>query len=71
MVYLTNESRIKKVGALLAELQIGNREIKDDFSFDLNKQKNEIDYDKVYKVIDEKRKISREYLVRAIKKMGC
>ena len=34
-VYLTNESRIKKVTALLSELQITNRPIKEDFCFDL------------------------------------
>ncbi len=67
-VYLTNASRIKKVGALLRELGIANREMTADYRFDLDQQKNEIDYDAVYKVIEEKRQESREYLKSAILK---
>ena len=37
-VYLTNESRIKKVGALLRELHIPNRKIDKNFKFDLRKK---------------------------------
>ena len=66
-VYLTNESRIKKVGALLKELQIDNRIINEDYSFDLQEQKEEIDYDKIYMIIDEKRKISESFLRNAIR----
>ncbi|WP_026659664.1 polysaccharide pyruvyl transferase family protein [Butyrivibrio sp. AC2005] len=66
-VYLTNESRIKKVGALLTELGICNREIDDNYTFDLDKQSNEIDYEKVYEVINSKREISKNYLRKAIK----
>ena len=61
-VYLTNKSRIKKVGALLKELNISNRSIDEDFVFDFDQMKSEIDYETVYRVIDEKRKQSREYL---------
>lgn len=65
-VYLTNESRIKKVKALLKELGINNREIDKNFKFDLEKQNNEINYDSVYKVIDEKREKSKEFLHNTI-----
>ncbi|SEL72638.1 Polysaccharide pyruvyl transferase [Butyrivibrio sp. ob235] len=67
-VYLTNESRIKKVGALLSELEIPNRKIGMDYIFDLELQKEEIDYDKVFQLIDLKRKQSREYLKTAVEK---
>ena len=66
-VYLTNESRIKKVGALLRELHIPNRKIDKNFKFDLEKMRNEIDYDVVNKIIDEKREASIEYLRQVIK----
>ena len=66
-VYLTNESRIKKVGALLKELHIPNRKIDKNFKFDLEKMRNEIDYDVVNKIIDEKREASIEYLRQVIK----
>ncbi len=65
-VYLTNESRIKKVGALLRELGISNREMTSEYRFNLEEQKNEIDYDTVYKIIDKKREESKEYLKTAI-----
>lgn len=65
-VYLTNESRIKKVRALLKEMGIENREIVDHYVFDLEKQKNEINYKMVYETIDRKREESREYLKSAI-----
>lgn len=66
-VYLTNESRIKKVRALLKELGIENREIKSGFQFNFQEQKDEINYSSVYEVIHEKRKQSCEYLYKAIK----
>ena len=66
-VYLTNESRIKKVGALLRELHIPNRKIDKNFKFDLEKMKDEIDYDVVNKIIDERKEASIEYLRQVIK----
>lgn len=65
-VYLTNESRIKKVTALLSELQITNRSIKEDFCFDLESMKSEINYEKVYDVIEQNRQSSKQYLKDAI-----
>ncbi len=67
-VFLTIESRIKKVRALMSEFGITNREITDDYKFDLAAQKNEIDYESVFKVIDAKRELSRDYLRTAIEK---
>ena len=66
-VYLTNESRIKKVRALLKELGINNREIDSNFKFDLKKQNNEIDYKSAYETINVKRKASKEFLHNTIK----
>ena len=66
-VYLTNESRIKKVGALLSELGIKEREIIPSYRFDLENQKNEVDYDEVYKIIDMKRENSLSYLKASVK----
>lgn len=66
-VYLTNESRIKKVGALLRELHIPNRKIDKDFKLDLEKMRDEIDYIVVNEIIDEKREASIDYLRRVIK----
>ena len=65
-VYLTNASRIKKVGALLKELGIENREIKKGYVCDIENQKHEIDYDKVYQVINTKREESKQFLKCAI-----
>ena len=65
-VYLTNESRIKKVTALLEELGIQNRKMDSKFEFDLESMKNEINYDAVYRVINEKRQSSKQYLKDAI-----
>ena len=63
-VYLTNESRIKKVGALLRELKIENRIMESEFKFDLQKMGNEINYEKVYNIIDEKKKESLQFFRR-------
>lgn len=65
-VYLTNESRIKKVTALLEELGIQNRKMDSKFEFDLESMRNEINYDAVYRVINEKRQSSKQYLKDAI-----
>lgn len=65
-VFLTNESRIKKVGALLKEFGITNREMSSGYKFDLENQKAEIDYEEVYKVIELKRNESKNYLMTAI-----
>lgn len=66
-VYLTNESRIKKVTALLEELGIQNRKMDSKFEFDLESMKNEINYDAVYRVINEKRQSSKQYLKDAVR----
>ena len=60
------QSRIKKVTALLEELGIQNREMDSKFEFDLESMKNEINYDAVYRVINEKRQSSKQYLKDAI-----
>ncbi len=52
----------------MSEFGITNREITDDYKFDLAAQKNEIDYESVFKVIDAKRELSRDYLRTAIEK---
>ncbi|MBR5110741.1 MAG: polysaccharide pyruvyl transferase family protein [Clostridia bacterium] len=65
-VYLTNESRIKKVTALLNELGISNRVIGSDFQFDLEAMKSEINYSGIQPVIEQKRQMSKQYLKDAI-----
>lgn len=55
-----------KVTALLSELQITNRPIKEDFCFDLESMKSEINYEKVYDVIEQNRQSSKQYLKDAI-----
>ncbi len=65
-VYLTNESRIKKVTALLNELGISNRVIGQDFKFDLDSMRLEINYDDINSIIVKKRQISKQYLKDAI-----
>ena len=67
-VYLTNESRIKKVGALLRELKIENRIMESEFKFDLQKMGNEINYEKVYNIIDKKKRESLQFLEDAIRR---
>lgn len=66
-VFLTNDSRIKKVTALLEDLDIKNRIIEKKFKFDINFMKSEIDYDLVFSVIENKKKISIDYLRKNIK----
>ena len=65
-VYLTNKSRIRKVGALLKELKIDNREITPGFVFDAEKMENEIDYQSVEDILTQRREKSMAYLHRAI-----
>lgn len=61
LCYLTNESRIRKVGALLKELQISDRIISNQDSIK-GMIANEIDYDKAYEIIDRKREESKNYI---------
>ena len=68
-VFLTNKSRIEKVGSLLADCGIENREIGSDFVFDLEAMAHEIDYDAVDRILAEKREKSMNYLIGAV--MGC
>ena len=65
-VFLTQKNRIKKVNDLLESLGIVNRNIDDNYVFNLEKQEREIDYAKVNKVIAEKRAESLEFLRKAI-----
>lgn len=65
-VYLTNESRIKKVHDLLHSLNISDRDISVNYIFEYNKMCNEIDYADVYKIIEKKRKQSIEFLKKSI-----
>ena len=51
---------------MLSELAIRDREIKKDYIFDPDRQKKEIDYDKVFQIIEKKRKESTGYLMAAI-----
>ena len=45
---------------------ITNRPIKEDFCFDLESMKSEINYEKVYDVIEQNRQSSKQYLKDAI-----
>ena len=67
-VYLTNQSRIKKVKALLADLNIQNREITKNYKFDLEKMRHEIDYDATFQKIESKRKESLNFIKKKKKK---
>ena len=66
-VYLTNKSRIRKVGALLKELKIENREIGPEFVFDIYKMSNEIDYAAVDKILAQRKAESFDYLRRTVR----
>ncbi len=66
-VYLTNKGRIAKVGNLLNLFGITGRNIDDNFLFDLDKQKNEIDYTAVDEQIKRRREESINYLREALK----
>lgn len=67
-VYLTNQSRIKKVGALLTDFEIKNREITEDYQFDLETMKCEINYDDVFQKIEAKKRKSLDFIKSAIEK---
>lgn len=65
-VFLTNESRIRKVTALLNDLGISDRVIDQDFQFDLEKMKSEINYGDIVGTIEQKRLKSIQYIKDAI-----
>lgn len=65
-VFLTNKSRVEKVGSLLADCGLRDREMGEDFVFDLEAMKNEIDYEAVDALLEEKRRRSMDYLRRNI-----
>jgi len=65
-VYLTDESRAKKVDALLMDLKISGRYIGPEFCFSLDAMRDEIDYDAVYTEVEQRRKESLTYLKRAV-----
>lgn len=67
-VYLTQKNRIKKVNDLLSTLDIHNREIDTDSDFKDTLQKNEIDYEKVDRIIESMKACSLNYLKTSIKK---
>lgn len=61
--YLTNPSRIKKVGSLLKQLNIENRIITDDNQEEkFETIKDRIDYDKVYEILNKEKENSLDYL---------
>lgn len=61
-VYLTNKSRIEKVGSLLADCNLSNRQIDDRFVFDLETMREEIDYRAVDALLETQREQSMAYL---------
>ena len=67
-VFLTNKSRIEKVVSLLAELNIQNREMGENFIFDLDSMNNEIDYDALDALLQRRREQSMTYLLENIEK---
>ena len=66
-VYLTNKGRIAKVGNLLNLFGIKDRNITNEYIFDLEKQKNEIDYKAVDEQIGKRRAESLKYLNEALR----
>ena len=60
--YLTKPSRIRKVNDLLDFLAIGDRTLTPEMDV-LSKV---IDYDAVFKIVDEKKRISLDYLINSI-----
>ena len=62
-VFASIESRVKKIDALLAQFGIENRSLTADSDFC---ETDTIDYDKVYKYIDELRQSSSEFLASAV-----
>lgn len=65
-VHLTNKSRIRKVDSLLAECGLDDRKIGDGFVFDLDKMRDEIDYQAVEQRLDGHRAKSMDFLRRSI-----
>ena len=61
--YASIDSRIKKIGALLEQFGIEDRRISEDAVFDPD---DKIEYDKVYRYIDQLRKDSSDYLFYAV-----
>lgn len=61
-VYLTQKNRIRKVNDLLDTLGIENRNIDDNFVFDLEKQEKEIDYKIVNERLMNRRKESLDFV---------
>nr|MBR4280719.1 polysaccharide pyruvyl transferase family protein [Clostridia bacterium] len=66
-VYLTNKSRIQKVGSLLQTLQLENRQMQADFVFDYEGMKDEIDYDRVQQLLKTETSISMDFLREAVR----
>ena len=62
-VYASINSRVKKITALLEQFGIGNRDLTQDV---IEKENDSIDYDKVYEYIEQIRKDSSDYLLRAV-----
>ncbi len=65
-VFLTQKNRIKKVEDLLSSLNITNRNIDDNYIFDLDNPTDEIDYKAVNEMIKVHRTSSLQYLRNAI-----
>lgn len=65
-VYLTNKSRIEKVNALLRVCEIDNCTIEEGFVFNLTEEKDRINYEKTYELLNKQRKKSVDYLRNAI-----
>lgn len=65
-VYLTNPGRVAKVGSLLDFLHIDDRLIPESYVFDYQCEKDEIDYDAVYEIIEKERKRSIDFLKNAL-----
>lgn len=61
-LFLTNKSRVEKVGSLLADCGLQDRQMGEDFVFDLEAMKGEIDYEAVDALLEEKRNQSMHYL---------
>lgn len=68
-IFLSNESRVQKVHALLRELGIEGCEIDENFLLKINDMRCEINYDSVYKIIEEKREQSVRYLRESIQQV--
>ena len=60
-VYASIDSRVKKIAALLEQFGIGNRDLTAAAADD------EIDYDAVYRYVEQLRSESSDYLLRAVK----